>query len=323
MLRLPRFTPGVPRIDPPRIEGTIPMPRGGCLGFAEFGVPDGRLVLWFHGTPGGRRQIPPVGRVAAEALGLRLVCVERPGVGDSTPHRYRRFIDVAPDAAAVADHLGHDQFAVVGLSGGGPYALAAAAGNPDRVPAVGILGGVCPVAGPDKVPGGGIVALAARFRAVLGPLRAPLGLLLWATIQPLVPLSHPAYRLYASRAPQGDRKVFDDPGIEAMFVDDLVTASRRRFGAIPDDIALFGRDWGFRLAEVTAPVRWWHGDADNLVPLSHAEHTIDRLPDCVLHLRPGESHLGGFAAADEVLTAVAALWPGVSGNGRRASGRGR
>jgi hypothetical protein len=99
-----------------------------------------------------------------------------------------------------------------------------------------------------------------------------------------------------------------DPAIEAMFVDDIVTASRRQFGAIAHDIALFGRPWGFSLTDVVPPVRWWHGDEDNLVPLSHARHAAARLPDCELHIRCAESHLGGFAVADTVLGAVLDVW---------------
>ncbi|HEV7853037.1 MAG TPA: alpha/beta hydrolase, partial [Mycobacterium sp.] len=49
------------------------------------------------------------------------------------------------------------------------------------------------------------------------------------------------------------------------------------------------------------PVRWWHGDADNIVPLRDAQAAIDLLPDAELVLRREESHLGGFATADEVL----------------------
>ena len=75
--------------------------------------------------------------------------VERPGVGDSPDHRYRNFREWADDVEVVVDELGHDRFAVVGLSGGGPYALACAAGLPDRVTAVGLLGSVCPLLGPD------------------------------------------------------------------------------------------------------------------------------------------------------------------------------
>ena len=86
---------------------------------------------------------------------------------------------------------------------------------------------------------------------------------------------------------------------------DLATALRSGFGAIADDAALFGRHWGFHLDEVVAPVRWWHGDADNIVPLPDAVAAAERLPDVELHVRPGESHLGGFAVSDEVLEAMA------------------
>ncbi len=265
-------------------------------------------MLWHHGTPGARRQIPPAGRRAAERLGLRLVCVERPGVGDSTDHRYRCMREWAQDAAVVADHLGHEEMAVVGLSGGGPYALACAHELPDRVAVVGLLGSVCPVAGADAAPGASLVALSARFQRILDPLRPVLGPVVWLGMLPTSPIAHPMYRLYASRMPEGDRKVFLDPDIEAMFIDDLVHASRRRFGAVVHDVVLFGRPWGFDLADIHAPVFWWHGDADNLVPLAHAEHSVALLRACEFAVRPTESHLGGFAAADLVLETVAKAW---------------
>lgn len=303
---LPRLpTPGVPRIDPPRVETTVPVDDGRRrIGIAEYGHPDGPLVLWFHGTPGARRQIPMVGRRAAAGLGLRLVCVERPGVGASTNHRYRCVADVAADAADIADHLGHDRFAVAGLSGGGPYALACGALLPERVVAVGVLGGVCPVAGPDGGDGG-LIALSARFQTILHPLRNPLGVVLRGVLLAAAPLSHVAYSQFAKVMPEGDRMVFADPEIEAMFIDDLTEANRRGFGALAHDMALFGADWGFRVADVKAPVRWWHGDADSLVSLADAEATCERLADVELSVRPGESHLGGFAVTDLVLETLA------------------
>src|SRR4051794_24253564 len=93
MMRLPKLPqlpmPGAPPIEQPPAEGVVKVGRRRQLGYAEFGVPDGRLVLWHHGTPGARRQIPVKARRAAERPGIRLVCVERPGTGDSTNHRYR------------------------------------------------------------------------------------------------------------------------------------------------------------------------------------------------------------------------------------------
>src|SRR6201997_10959 len=138
-----RHPPGVPRCEKPRAEGRFYLPGDRRVGYAEYGDPSGPVVLWFHGTPGGRRQFPLVGRRAAEKLGLRVVTVERPGSGLSDPHPYRGVADWATDMAHVADALGAERLAVVGLSGGGPYALACAA-TPDlagRGAAVAILGG--------------------------------------------------------------------------------------------------------------------------------------------------------------------------------------
>lgn len=299
--------PFVPKVPPPNAEGVLRLGGRRRLGYAEFGDPDGRLVLWCHGTPGARRQVPLVGRRAAETLGLRVVCCDRPGVGASTGHRYRRIAEFGPDAAAIADELGHDRFAVVGLSGGGPYALAAGWANPDRCAAVGVLGGVCPLRGEDAADVAGLIGMTVRFRHLLEPVRVPLGIVLWAGVQPIIPAAKLAYTAYVRSAPAGDQVVFADPEIEGMFVDDLVHGTRLRFGAVAHDIALFGRHWGFHLGDVKVPVRWWHGDADNLVPLDHAEVAVSRLSDCEFHLRPGESHLGGFAVADEVLEAVGSL----------------
>ena len=77
---------------------------------------------------------------------------------------------------------------------------------------------------------------------------------------------------------------------------------------------LFTRDWGFAAADVTVPVRWWHGDDDHIVPFAHGQQLVERLPDAALSVIDGESHLGGLGIADEVLTTLMDLGP------RRASG---
>jgi pimeloyl-ACP methyl ester carboxylesterase len=74
------------------------------------------------------------------------------------------------------------------------------------------------------------------------------------------------------------------------------------------DVVLFGRHWGFDLADVRIPVHWWHGDADHIIPMAHGRHVVDRLPDAQFSTRPGESHLGTLAAAEEVLGTLLATW---------------
>jgi len=298
----------VPRVEQPHAEGRFHLPDGRRLGYAEYGDPSGAVVLWFHGTLGARRHFPLLGRRAAEKLGLRVVVVERPGSGMSDPHPYAAVADWATDMAEVADALDAKQLGVVGLSGGGPYALACGAVPPlaARVAAVAVLDGTVPSVGPEAT-AGGIADLARRFAPMLSQLRRPLAALSTGLLLPLIPVAHYAYRAYSSMWPESDQRVLADPESEAIFVDDILLIIKGRCQAPIDDARLFGRDWGFRLADVKMLVRWWHGDADPLVPLLAVQAAVSRLPDAELTLRPGESHLGGFANVDEVLEFIRAF----------------
>jgi pimeloyl-ACP methyl ester carboxylesterase len=286
-----------------RLEGTVRVGRGRKLGVAEFGPPDGQALFWFHGTPGARRQIPEEARRLAARDGLRIVGVDRPGVGLSTGHLYDSVAAFVPDLEAVADQLGIERFSTIGLSGGAPYALAVAAGLPDRVASVGVLGGVVPSVGPDAAPGG-LVGLAGRFGGLLPLVREPAGMALTTFVRLARPLGSPALDLYARLSPPGDREVLGRPDIKAMFLDDLSSNGSRGLRSVVYDGILFTRHWGFAPSDVAVPVTWWHGDADNIVPLAHAQHLVPRLPDAVLRVRPGESHLGGLGIAAEVLDTV-------------------
>jgi pimeloyl-ACP methyl ester carboxylesterase len=286
-----------------RLEGTVRVGGGRKLGVAEFGPPDGQALFWFHGTPGARRQIPEAARRLADRDGLRIVGIDRPGVGLSTGHLYEAVIDFVPDLERVADQLGIERFSTVGLSGGAPYALAAGAALPDRVASVGVLGGVVPSVGPDAAPGG-LVGLAQRFAGLLPLVREPAGTALTTFVRLARPLGSPALDLYARLSPPGDREVLGRPDIKAMFLDDLSTNGSRGLRSVVYDGILFTRHWGFAPGDLAVPVTWWHGDADNIVPLAHAEHFVPRIPGAELRTRPGESHLGGLGIADEVLATV-------------------
>jgi pimeloyl-ACP methyl ester carboxylesterase len=291
----------------PRLEGTIGLDDGRRLGFAEFGEHRGRPVFWLHGTPGARRQIPEPARVAATELGLRLIGVDRPGVGDSTPHLYDQVLDFAADLRELADRLEIDDFGLIGLSGGGPYVLAGAHELPERVRAVVVLGGVAPAVGPEAADGG-IVSLAARFQPALSALRVPLALTVTGVVWSVRPMANSAIALYARVSPEGDRRLLGRPEFRAMFLDDLINGSRLGLRAPIYDAVLFGRDWGFSVRDIKVPVEWWHGDADHIIPFRHGKHMVALLPDCELRVQPGESHLGGLGEAEEVLSSLLQAW---------------
>ena len=295
-------------VERPALEGTVAVRDGRRLSFAEYGSPRGAAIVWMHGTPGARRQIPLEARAYALANDIRIIGVDRPGIGSSTPHLYPNLGDWVGDLELLLDALAIDTCRLIGLSGGGPYVLAAGANLPQRVHGVGVLGGVAPTTGPDAAEGG-IIQLAVHLAPLLRAARVPLGVALTAGIRIVKPLAGTGLDLYAAVQPPGDKNLLSRPEFKAMFLDDLLNGSRFQTSAPLNDLLLFTRDWGFTAAEVTVPVRWWHGDDDHIVPYRHGQHLVSRLPDATLTTIDGESHLGGLGIAEQVITTLMELGP--------------
>ena len=307
------------KVERPALEGTVAVRAGRRLSFAEYGAPRGPAIVWMHGTPGARRQIPFEARERAERQGLRIIGVDRPGIGSSTPHLYDNLVDWTGDLELLLDALAVDTCRLIGLSGGGPYALAAGASLPTRVHGVGVLGGVAPTVGEDAAEGG-IIQLAVALAPLLRTARVPLGVALTAAIRLVRPLAGPGLDLYAAVQPPGDKNLLSRPEFKAMFLDDLLNGSRFQTSAPISDLVLFTRDWGFRVADVGVPVRWWHGDDDHIVPFRHGQHVVDRLPDATMTVIDGESHLGGLGIAEEVITTLMELGPRRTSSSASSSG---
>lgn len=275
---------------------------GRSLAYAEHGDPDGTPVIAFHGTPGSRRQLAGA-QDAAAAAGVRLILPDRPGYGHSSWAPRRRLADWADDVAALADHLGLDDFAVVGVSGGGPHALACASVLGPRVTAVGVVSGVGPIAGPG-------------LAAVLGPaVRALLQLrLLWVPLvrrlvaTTMAVWSHlPRTMLALARwgMPPADAEIAARPEVRRRLIEEAragpsPTADR----ATAQDVALFTSPWRLPLERIVQPVSLWHGDADTTVPVDHAHHLAGVLSEADLHVLPGEGHLLVEDRMGQVLAAV-------------------
>jgi len=297
----------------PALEGTVAVRGDRRLSFAEYGSRRGPAIIWMHGTPGARRQIPLETRAYAEEHEIRIIGIDRPGIGSSTPYLYPDVLDWTADLEILLDTLAIDTIRLIGLSGGGPYVLAAGAALPERVHGVGVLGGVAPTRGPDAAEGG-IIQLAVRLAPLLTTARVPLGVALTQGIRLIRPLAGTGLDLYAAVQPHGDRALLSRPEFKAMFLDDLLNGSRFQTSAPLNDLVLFTRDWGFSPSDVSVPVRWWHGDHDHIVPLAHGRHVVDRLPDATMTVIDGESHLGGLAIAQRVISTLMDLGP------RRAAG---
>lgn len=133
------------RADPvSTTDKTLQLHDGRTFGYAEYGLAEGKALFYFHGYPGARVEAEPFAEYAARE-GIRLISVDRPGMGLSSFQPGRHFLDWPDDVVELADCLHLDRFAVVGVSGGGPYALACVYKIPERLTACGIVSGIGPL----------------------------------------------------------------------------------------------------------------------------------------------------------------------------------
>lgn len=263
---------------------------GRTLAVEEWGVPGGTPVVYLHGSPMSRLARHPDDSLFRE-LGVRLITYDRPGFGCSTPDEGRRVVDAAADVAAVADALGLDRFAVFGVSGGGPHALACAALHPGRVTRAGVLASLAPrdAAGLEWTDGMNegnrrSAAAALTGRAAVMEHLTNVGT---AGLPPL---------------PEVEQKVLSRPDVSAMLGAAFAEAVRPGLDGWVDDVmALFGTGWGFDPAAVPVPVRLWHGGLDTLVPPAHGEWLAARIPGAALRLQPDAGHGGHFDATPAML----------------------
>ena len=135
------------------------LPDGREAQFWFGGAADGPVVLFFHGCP-DTRWAARTGEAAARDVGVRLLCVNRPGYGRSDPADSTH-LSVAADAIHVASALGVDELAVLGMSVGGGYAVACAASYPDRVTALGVVATLPP---PERTGSESVAEAMERFR---------------------------------------------------------------------------------------------------------------------------------------------------------------
>src|SRR5712692_11184617 len=101
---------------------TIRLDDGRILGWADYGDPSGRPLMYFHGWPSSRLEAEWWDAPAREE-GVRVISIDRPGIGLSTHRREYRFEDWPRDVAALARALGFEGLGSVGSSGGARTAL--------------------------------------------------------------------------------------------------------------------------------------------------------------------------------------------------------
>jgi pimeloyl-ACP methyl ester carboxylesterase len=264
------------------------------------GDQDATPVLVCHGLADSRLAAQWL-RPAAEEVGLRLIAPDRPGIGGSDRRRLSQVADWAQDATVVLDALQVDSAAVLGGSGGGPFAAACAARFPGRVSSLMLVAALGPPDWPTRgmAPGEQLSLTLARHAPAFGGWSMD-RLAKLARLRPELFL-----RLAATAQPDADIHALEDPGMRESFLTSYIEAFRRGSWGVAQDLRVLTRPWGFDLGSIKAPTWVAHGDADTTVPVQHARLYAEAIPGAQLEIYPGQGHFSILSRPQEVLAPLA------------------
>src|ERR1700737_1533457 len=277
------------------IDATVRTLDGRSVRVPEGGDSRGRPVLVHSGTPNSRHLYGPHLELALEQ-GIRLISYDRPGYGGGRPPPGPATPPPPPPPPTparrpIADALDIDRFAIWGISGGGPHALACAALLPDRLVAVASLASPAPYDAPGL-----------DYFAGMGELNAEDTRLM---------LDDPT----AAKAKTiSDREVMMTATAEGTreFLQTLLTPTDAAVmtGELAEHLTQSGKDglapgiegwggdgwamlqpWGFDVSAIDVPVMLWHGRQDRFVPFQHGEWLAQQIPAVDAHLTEEDGHL--------------------------------
>lgn len=278
---------------------------GRRLAYLEVGDSRGPLVIHNHGGPSSRLEARLL-ESAASKNQLRLICVDRPGMGQSSPQKARTYAGWAEDLVTIADALGYQHFGVTGWSQGGPWALAAAAYiDPARLRHVssiapgsyGAFGDNSAAQYLSKIDAlGGTLAL--RFRPGFHLMYATLGFTAKRFPDAFVKQVRNGVNDY-------DQQILDRPDIAKTFSDACAECFAHGCDGLVRDAELLYRRWAFDVAALERPVHLWQGLDDKLVPDPINKAVADAMPGAVWHPVPGAGHFVAVGAGDDIFAIAA------------------
>lgn len=270
-----------------RINQTMLLPDGRTLGFAEYGSSSGRPVLYFHGFPSSRIEAKPIEKYASKH-NIRVLSLDRPGYGLSTPQPNRTLLDWPADVAAFAKAMDIPKFDIMGTSGGGPFAVACAHSLPPNMLAgVGLF-----ASGPPWAAGSHYMTRTRRVCCFLANkvptlwkwiLDATLAVSRWIAARGFVTRRVDAWleNINAAKNDPEARPVVQ----QREYLVDLIIGEpfRQGTGAMALETKLLSdRDWGFRLEDVTTKVKIWHGTKDRNAPIEAIRYLTEKMPNAEL-----------------------------------------
>lgn len=282
------------------IERTLTLADGRQLSYSDLGPSDAPVIMYCHGHPGSH--VEPLllqDLLASRGIRVRTVALDRPGFGLSTFQPSRSFLDWPADVTQAADQLGLGRFAVLGLSGGAPYALACGFALGDRVSRLAIAVGLAPpcATGMDDAP---VLSQLSANRLIR---RLQIEAMAFA-------INHNqedrVFNQMMDVVSDPDREMLHQPHIRRWFLDTLRIAFRQGGRGAAHEVNLYRKPWGIDVVDIETPTMLWYGAVDTMVPASAGKWFADRLPRAEYTLWPDHGHFS-WTEDDGAIAVVTSL----------------
>src|SRR5262245_13610107 len=287
-------------------DASIALNDGRLLEYWDGGDPHGRPVIYHPGTPVTRVLGQWVHEAAVDA-GARFIAVNRPGYGGSTTvNGMPSLLGVGRDTVALAKQLHVGDFAVVGASGGGPYAVATAIASAGSVRALVVLGGVgpWPVSEPPSANAEDRACLAVLDSGDLDGARACFHSQIERDSANVTPKG-----FFEAIAAGDSSAVLGHAAYRSLWEQCAAEVLTKPDGYVDDNIA-WGGSWDIEPSAVATPTLLLYGTEDTRC--SHDGHGAwyaRHIPGSELNVLPGAAH---FEVIDghwpEVLAGLLAAW---------------
>ncbi len=289
LYRISRMNPmKTPTLDsPPADCKQIRLQDNRLLAYAEYGDPQGKPVVLFHGTPGSRLFHHPDESVAL-SLGARIIVPDRPGFGLSDFKARRTLMEWPDDVLQLADALNMDRFAVAGMSGGGPYVIACALRIPHRLTRAALISSMAPLSAPAAMEG-----MAWRNRLLFNLSRNSqmfARLSWWIMSAAFRQNPQRFFRFEAGLSSQSERQLMSRPDIESRLIRDYAEAFRTGIDGVAWETILLAHPWDLRLEDIAIETHLWHGEQDARAPVAMGRYLASAIPNCRATFLPAEGH---------------------------------
>jgi len=284
---------------------TIASKDGRKLAFLEVGDPQGPLVIHNHGGPSSRLEANLLKEPALKH-GLRLLCVDRPGIGQSSVQERRSYSGWADDLSTIADALGYHEFGITGWSEGGPWALAAAAYiDPGRLRHVSAIAGGCYGAFGDNWAKDHLSKVDAMGGFLALHLKPGFQLMYELLALTAEHFRSNYFKQLLQAVNEYDREILLRPGFQEMFCEASAECFAQGSQGLVLDSELLYKAWEFDVRSIHRRVHIWQGLDDRLVPDFINKQISEQMPGAVWHAVNQAGHFVAIGSADEILKITA------------------